>query len=181
MRPRGKLDQPGTTQGVTHPGSGITFKAPQAWQVEVVGNEVLVALEPPRPHEESSRPPAFRANLVLTVGERSGLDFRAWQAATDHGLPALLDDYALIDLQRVVVGGLPGGRRLARHLSRNGDLLVMQQWCCLTSRLAITLTATTDLPSFAPLLPAMQKASSSLTLPRGSTAPISSRLPAQQR
>jgi len=118
----------------------------------------VVALEPGRADG------GFRANLVLTVAENSGLSFRDWQSKTDQMLPLLLRDYSLVDLERLKVAGLPGGRRCARHLSSSGALVLTNQWFTCVGDVGITLSGTADVSSFGPLRTLFAQAAATLTL-----------------
>ncbi|MGB3684998.1 MAG: hypothetical protein WA991_04135 [Ornithinimicrobium sp.] len=113
----------------------------------------------------------FRANLVLTVADNADVTFGQWQRASDEALPTLLKGYELLDLEKLRVAGHPGGRRLARHLSTEGEVLVMQQWFTVFGHLGVTLTATCDLGSYRLLLPQIRTAASSLALPPPGHAP----------
>jgi hypothetical protein len=99
-----------------------------------------VAREPADP----AAPDRFRANLVLTVLSTGGLDFRDWQAGTEELLPRVLDDYLLVDLERIEVQGASGGRRLAHHTGPSGEALTMEQWFTLLDGIGHTLTATVE-------------------------------------
>lgn len=99
-----------------------------------------VAREPGDPSASDQ----FRANLVLTVLPTGGLGFRDWQAGTDELLPRVLDDYLLVDLERIEVDGVPGGRRLAHHAGPGGEALTMEQWFALVDGTGHTLTATVE-------------------------------------
>jgi hypothetical protein len=89
-------------------------------------------------------PDAFRPNLVVTAQDTGGLGFRDWQAGTDELLPRILDGYLLVDLERLEVDGLPGGRRLAHHTGPRGEALTMEQWFTLVEGVGHTLTATVE-------------------------------------
>lgn len=89
-------------------------------------------------------PERFRANLVLTCDDTAGLTFRDWQVGTEEVLPRMLDDFLLVDLERVEVDGLPGGRRLAHHVDARGRALTMEQWFTLSGERGWTLTATCE-------------------------------------
>lgn len=102
------------------------------------------AVEPRQPDE----PGRFRANLVLTCDDTTGMTFRDWQVATDEVLPRALDDYLLVDLEKVEVDGHPGGRRLAHHVDASGRALTMEQWCTLAGDRGWTLTATCETWSY---------------------------------
>lgn len=95
-----------------------------------------------QPHPE--RTDRFRANLVLTCDDASGMTFRDWQVATDELLPRTLDDYLLIDLEKLEIDGLPGGRRLAHHVDAAGRALTMEQWFTLDHDRGWSLTATVE-------------------------------------
>lgn len=89
-------------------------------------------------------PQRFRANVVLTCDDTTGISFRDWQVASDEVLPRALDDFLLIDLEKVEVDGRPGGRRLAHHVDGSGRALTMEQWCTLEAARGWTLTATCE-------------------------------------
>ena len=90
----------------------------------------------------------FRANLVLTCDALGGLTFRDWQVASDEVLPTMLQDYLLIDLERLEVDGRPGGRRLAHHVDHAARALTMEQWFVAGDDLGWTLTATVETWSY---------------------------------
>lgn len=176
-----------------HPGTGIEFVCPADWQVAVSGSDIVVAIEDARTAAVARagvqpcattrfrgsgelhaglQPCAtsrFRANLALTVLDNADLTFGQWQRASDEALPLLLNGYELLDVQKVRVAGRPGGRRLARHLSASGGVLVMQQWFTILGHLGVTLTATCDMGSYRLLLPQMRAAAASLALPQAVT------------
>ncbi|MGB5952988.1 MAG: hypothetical protein WBG57_10830 [Ornithinimicrobium sp.] len=161
---------------VVHESSGIECAVPLDWQVDASHPDMVMAIEAERaayPRGLNAWSGAleapvavFRANLVLTVVNNAELTFGQWQRASDHLLPIALKDYELLDVQKVRLAGRPGGRRLARHLSTSGEVLVMQQWFTVCGHLGVTLTATCDVGSYLLLLPQMQTAAVSLTLPR---------------
>ena len=125
---------------VEHPGSGARMSVPEEWEVLTSeDSDTVVALEPSAPGDE-----VFRANLVLSVVDNGGLGFRDWQTATDEVLPAMLQDYLLLDLEKRPVAGLAGGRRLAHHVSPEGVALTMEQWFTVVDGVGFTLTATVD-------------------------------------
>jgi hypothetical protein len=93
-------------------------------------------------------PGRFRANLVLTCDDTTAMTFRDWQAATDEVLPHVLDDYLLVDLERIELDGHPGGRRLAHHADAAGRALTMEQWFVLDGDRGWTLTATCETWSY---------------------------------
>ena len=113
--------------------------APPGWEVHdrPAAGARLVVVEP-------AGPALFRANLVVTAVPAGGLSFRDWQAGSDEILARALDDYLLIDLERLEVDGRPGGRRLAHHAGPGGEALTMEQWFTLVDDVGHTLTATVD-------------------------------------
>jgi hypothetical protein len=115
---------------------------PDGWQVlsEPPPGAVWAAREPADPDQ----PERFRANLVLTVDEVDTLTFRDWQAGTDELLPRVLDDYLLVDHERLEVDGCTGGRRLAHYAGPGGEALTMEQWFVLEGSRGHILTATVD-------------------------------------
>jgi hypothetical protein len=60
----------------------------------------------------------------------------------------MLDDYLLVDLERLVVDGRPGGRRLAHHVDQAGRALTMEQWFVADDQVGWTLTATVETWSY---------------------------------
>lgn len=105
----------------------------------------LWAAVEPREPDDSGR---FRANAVLTCDDATNMSFRDWQVATDEVLPRALDDYLVIDLEKVEVDGRPGGRRLAHHVDGDGRALTMEQWFVLEGDRGWTLTATCETWSY---------------------------------
>ena len=93
-------------------------------------------------------PTRFRANLVLTCDDTTDMTFRDWQVATDEVLPHVLDDYLLVDLERLELDGRPGGRRLAHHVDDAGRALTMEQWFVLDGDRGWTLTGTCETWSY---------------------------------
>lgn len=125
---------------VEHPGSGARMSVPEEWEV-LTGedSDTVIALEP-----QAEGDADFRANLVLSVVDNDGMSFRDWQTATDEVLPAMLQDYLLLDLEKRSVAGSAGGRRLAHHVSPGGVALTMEQWFTVVDGVGFTLTATVD-------------------------------------
>ncbi len=118
-----------------------SFGAPAEWSVLDparlgVPAVVAAALEPERG--------GFRASAVLTATAQEDLTFADWQNRTDEELPALLDDYRLVDLQHVEVAGRPGGRRLAHHVAPGGTCAVLEQWSTVADGVGWSLTWTVD-------------------------------------
>lgn len=93
----------------------------------------LVALEPEHG--------GFRSNIVIAAGDLGGMSLRDWQIGTDGVLPRMLEDYLLLDLEHVLVGGHPGVRRLAHHAAE-GQAVTMEQWAVVLDDVGWTLTAT---------------------------------------
>lgn len=120
----------------------VPLAVPAGWEVLANPAEGItwVAREPAEP----AAPQRFRANLVLTAVPTGGLDFREWQRGTDELLPQVLDDFLLVDLERIDVVGRPGGRRLAHHAGPQGEALTMEQWFTLVDGVGHTLTATVE-------------------------------------
>jgi hypothetical protein len=118
------------------------FTPPPGWELaddRPTGVE-CVALEPADP----DHPGRFRSNFVLTASTTGGLSFSDWQNGTDELLPRMLDDYLLVDLERLVVNAHPGGRRLAHHAGPGGQALTMEQWFTQIDDVGYTLTATVE-------------------------------------
>lgn len=94
------------------------------------------------------QPDRFRANLVLTCDALGGLTFRDWQVGSDEVLPRMLQDFLLVDLERLEVDGRPGGRRLAHHVDQVARALTMEQWFVADDDRGWTLTATVETWSY---------------------------------
>jgi hypothetical protein len=105
---------------------------------------VWTAVEP----ADLDRAGAFRGNLVLTCDALGGLTFRDWQVASDQVLPTMLQDYVLVDLERIELDGRPGGRRLAHHVDQAARALTMEQWFVADGDRGWTLTATVETWSY---------------------------------
>lgn len=101
---------------------------------------VWTAVEP----ADLDRAGAFRGNLVLTSDALGSLTFRDWQVASDQVLPTMLQDYVLVDLERIELDGRPGGRRLAHHVDQAARALTMEQWFVADGDRGWTLTATVE-------------------------------------
>lgn len=89
----------------------------------------------------------FRGTLAHTteaLGTEVGL--REWVHQTEDLASRTLRDYLLIDLERLGVAGLPGGRRLAHHTAPSDEALVLEQWFVIVEHPDVavghTLTAT---------------------------------------
>jgi hypothetical protein len=138
---------------------GASFPAPDGWEVVRPAPDATVVIEPDRDDG------GFRANLVLTVGDNGDLSFRDWQNGTDVLLRNELVDFLLLDLERLDVGGRPGGRRLAHHTSREGAGLVMEQWFTQVGTTGYTLTATVDALRYPLVASALDECAAGLALP----------------
>ena len=115
---------------------------PAGWELlkDESGQSALIAREP----GDTTRPEGFRANIVVTATALGGLGFRDWQSGTDELLPRVLDDYLLVDLEKLTIAGGPAGRRLAHHASPAGEALTMEQWFTAAADVGYTLTATVE-------------------------------------
>lgn len=127
---------------MTDAGGAAIPEAPEGWESVLAPAEGLTwaCREPADPDD----PTRFRANLVLTVVTTGGMSFRDWQVGTDELLPRVLTDYLLVDLERVEIDTLPGGRRLAHHAGPSGEALTMEQWFVIVDDVGHTLTATVE-------------------------------------
>lgn len=122
---------------ITHPHSGDVVGVPDDWDTHVPpGTEALVAVAPERPDG------GFRPNLVLTVTDNEGWTFAQWQRSTEAELPMALQDYLLLDQQRLEIAGQPAGRRLAHHTTPDGTAVTMEQWFVAIGDRGHTLTMT---------------------------------------
>ena len=118
------------------------FTPPNGWELvdEPPAGVDIIAIEPPDPAD----PGRFRGNFVLTVSTTGGLSFSDWQNGTDELLPQVLEDYVLVDLERLDIQGYPAGRRLAHHAGPGGQALTMEQWFTQIDDVGYTLTATVE-------------------------------------
>ncbi len=117
-----------------------SMQLPREWSVLQAEAQQLVVVERARDVGD----PGFRSNVVLTVADNGGLRFRDWQAGTDRLLPRQLEAYQLVDLEKCIVAGHPGGRRLAQHLVAGPTPVTMEQWFTQVGTTGYTLTATVD-------------------------------------
>lgn len=149
---------------VEDPGSGFGCDVPPGWEAEELtgAGSGFVMVEPSRPSERGE---AFRANIVVTMESAGGLGFRDWQAGTDAMLPDVLEDYALIDLEKLDFAGCAGGRRLAHHAQEGVGALTMEQWFALVGGVGVTLTATTDTWRYDELADLFAGVAASVTMP----------------
>ena len=97
----------------------------------------MIALEPP----DLGR---FRTNLVVTVEDVGGLSFEDWQLGCDELLPRTLQDYQLLDLERLDGEAGPGVRRLAQHSAGGTCWVTLEQWVVLVGSTGVTLSATVE-------------------------------------
>lgn len=86
----------------------------------------------------------FRSSLAHTVAAVGDIGLREWVSTTEGLLENLLPGYLLIDLQRLGIDGVTGGRRLAHHRGPNGEALVTEQWFVAVGGQGHTLTATVE-------------------------------------
>lgn len=124
-----------TLDVVEDPDGLFSVAFPPGWEVawRPTDGVALVALEP-----ELVSP--LRANLVVTLSDVP-MSFAEWQKGTDVLLPRTLEQYDLIDLQRLELAGAPAGRRLAHH-TVDGNAATMEQWSILQDGRGYTLTFT---------------------------------------
>lgn len=134
------------------PDSAVPLRIPADWEVAVdpAPGTSLVAREPAAATTADAADAAsedaerFRANLVATAVATGGMSFRDWQVGTEELLPRVLDDYLVVDLERLVIDDRPAGRRLAHHAGPAGEALTMEQWFTLVEGIGHTLTFTTE-------------------------------------
>jgi hypothetical protein len=120
---------------------------PASWSVylDPEPSVSLICLEPP-----DDDPGGFNANLVLTVSDLAGMSFSHWQSTTERALHSALNDYFVIELERLHVLGAPGGRRLAHHTTPAGVPVTLEQWFSCLNGSGYTLTLTIDTPRYTP-------------------------------
>ncbi|MGQ0630723.1 MAG: hypothetical protein ACT4P1_06740 [Sporichthyaceae bacterium] len=83
-----------------------------------------------------------QANILVTVSELpAAMTFRDWQLGTDQLLGQTLDEYLLLDLEHVSLGGHPGVRRLGCH-NAGGRAVTMEQWAAAVGTRGLAVTAT---------------------------------------
>ncbi|MDN5796650.1 MAG: hypothetical protein L0H79_12955 [Intrasporangium sp.] len=124
-------------------GGFVRLSAPTHWQTvtEPYPGVGLVVAEP-------DRDGLFRANLVLAVTEVT-MSFADWQKGTDAYLARQQRDYLLLDLEKLPVGGHPGGRRLATYATAENQSVTMEQWTTLVDGRGVTLTVSTGTLAYA--------------------------------
>ena len=121
----------------------VTVSVPSAWET-VRGAYPGVELVVVEPEQRG----LFRANLVLAVADVA-MGFADWQKGTDMYLAKELRDYVLLDLEKLPVGGHPGGRRLATYATSENQSVTMEQWTTLVDGRGVTLTASTGTLTYA--------------------------------
>lgn len=138
------------------------FTLPPGWKLadELPAGVDAVAVEP----DDREHPERFRSNLVVTTSTTGGLSFSDWQNGTDELLPRLLEDYLLVDLERLDVDGRPAGRRLAHHRGPGGQALTMEQWFTQIDDVGYTLTATVETVRYDTLADALATSAASWRL-----------------
>ncbi|GAA1136587.1 hypothetical protein [Nocardioides aquiterrae] len=158
---------------MSDPSPADRLVVPPGWEVvdRPAAGVALVALEPERAPAAGDRAP-FRSNLVVTAVPTGGLDFRDWQAGSDEILDRALTDYLLVDLERLQIDGLPGGRRLAHHTGPHDEALTLEQWFVLHEGIGHTLTATVETARYDELADVTATAAGTWrpALPRGADA-----------
>lgn len=120
-----------------HPDGRFALAVPDGWEVadEPYPGVPLLLLAP--------ADDGFRMNVLLTEDRLDpGTTLRDWQLGTDLLLARTLNDYLLIDLEHVELGGHPGVRRLAAYVAEGGHAVTTEQWAVLAGRSGWTLTAT---------------------------------------
>src|SRR5206468_177335 len=109
------------------------------------------------PHPHRAPPQAREEDPVTDLLQHAGTGARL----------RVPTDYLLLDLERLPVAGLPGGRRLARHVSPEGVDLTMEQWFVLVDGAGITVTATVDSWRYDAVTDELTAHALSLALPAG--------------
>jgi len=122
-------------QDFRHPAEGFVLPVPTEWQqvVDAQPGIPLVAIEP-------ERGPWFRANAVLTIEPLDptlGLD--AWQDRALQMLPQVLDEFLLVDLEDIELGGQPARRTLAHYAAQAGAVTA-ELWATVHESRGYTLT-----------------------------------------
>lgn len=126
----------------------LSLELPTTWQTldDPPAGVALLALAP----TPSS---GIRPNLVLTVDDVSGTaGLRDWQQGSDRLMAGTLSGYLLLDLERVMLAGADGVRRLAHHVVDHRASVTMEQWAFVHADRGLTLTgsvATPDYPAVA--------------------------------
>ena len=122
-----------------HPVAGFALALPTGWEAvrDPQPGVGLIALEPPDRA-------GFRTNLVVTVEDVGDLSFEDWQLGCDELLPQTLQDYQLLDLERLDDERGPGVRRLAQHSAAGSCWVTLEQWVALVGSTGVTLSATVE-------------------------------------
>ncbi len=116
--------------------SGFAMPIPADW-THAEPDEPLVAviaLEPPVEGID------FRANIVVTIDDGHTGGFDQWQSEADQLLGRALNDWLLLDLERVTIDGHQGVRRLGHHATADNVPVVMEQWVALDGQTGYTVT-----------------------------------------
>jgi len=136
----------------THAG-GLRLLVPARWELseDVRPGLLLVAVEPERSlrlgsghrsgrQGSGTSDAGFRANLVVTCEELpAGLEVAAWQEATGQMLPEALEHYSPVSVDERDIAGRATVHRVARHRSKAGTNVTMEQWAAVVAAADSTL------------------------------------------
>lgn len=120
-----------------HPQAGFSISLPASWERVGVSKKcvALVAVEPDQ--EEG-----FRANVVVTCEELPpGVALDAWQASAEELLARTLDDFLLVDRERLELDGRAVVRRLGHHAVEGTQAVTLEQWAMVRESVGYTLSA----------------------------------------
>lgn len=123
----------------------LSLPLPEGWET-VIGRQALLPAVAVAPVSGSG--PGFRSSIVVTVDRLGSTTLDRWQRSAEPALGHRLDEYLLLDLERVEVFGLPGARRLALHRWAPGVHVTMEQRMVVHWGVGVTITVTTATPSF---------------------------------
>lgn len=107
----------------------------------------------------------FRASLVMTAEALGDVDFATWQNDAEALEAAALQDFRLIDREKISIAGHPGGRRVAHHVDGSGRAVVLCQWFTLVNATGWTLSGTVDAPRYDLVADVFERAASEWVFP----------------
>lgn len=120
-----------------HSRARFSMSLPPTWERIEDPRETLalVALEP-------DRQAGFRANLVVTLDRLPpGLDLDGWQSRAEDLLPRTLNDFLLLDRERLERDDRVTMRRLFHHAAPDHGAVTVEQWATLDDGVGYTLSA----------------------------------------
>lgn len=146
------------TELFAHRSPGFTIDLPPAWEIldDPQPGIPLMALEPDRGE-------GFRTNVVVSADAVEATSLADWQRDNDVLLPDSLNEYQLLDLERIQLDGHAGARRLAHHVV-DGRPVCLEQWAVLRDGIGYTVTVTVETLRYTSLIDDLTRSALSFRL-----------------